>query len=169
MAGYVMTARRKAALRKAQLASARKRRGKSKPSKYKKAAARAAGQGLVVAGFYAYSVRAKKKAYGRHPPTATTTMSRNAPAARPAVPGMKAIGMGGRTGRQSQVNFGRVNDPRSPYYQSRMQRGQRILARSSKQAPPVVPVTLIPRLRVIGGTRRGGFITDSNGVTTVRR
>jgi hypothetical protein len=157
MKRYVMTAKRKAALRKAQLASARKRRGKGgKSSTAKKMAARAVGQGIVAAGFGVYAYQSNKKRSQRHPPVAVPTMSRNASRAQPALPGRtRALDMKPRPGRKSRINMSRASDPMSPYYTSRMERGRNLKIRGMRQAPPLRPA--------------GVFTTNSRGVTVVGR
>lgn len=159
MARYVMTAKRKAALRKAQLASARvRRKAKSVKRPSKRRVAVTAAVVLATGGLFAYNQK-MSKGTKRYPSTAVPVMSRNALGARPAVPGLtrqvKMIGMGSRPGRAGKVNLNRVRDPKNPYYQSRYNRGLVVLKRARRQAPPLRKSTTI-------------FATDSSGVTRIK-
>lgn len=154
---YRMTAARKAALRKAQMASARARRRGKKVNRRKAVAGTAAV--LATGGLFAYTMK-KGKGANRYPSTAVPTMSRNAAAAQPTRPGMltrqqRGLPMRTRGGRVGMVNLNRTKDSKNPYYQSRMNRGRNILVRGMKQAP---------QLR----SNRLFFETDLNGVTALR-
>jgi hypothetical protein len=134
-----MTAARKAALRKAQMASARARRRGKKVNRRKAAAGTAAV--LATGGLFAYTMKMGKGS-NRHPSTAVPTMSRNAKAAQATGPGMltrqqRGLPMRRGRGRVGMVSMNRTKDAMSPYYQSRMNRGRNILVRGMKQAPPL--------------------------------
>jgi hypothetical protein len=134
-----MTAARKAALRKAQMASARARRRGKKVNRRKAAAGTAAV--LATGGVFAYTMKMGKGS-NRHPSTAVPTMSRTAKAAQPTGPGalpwqQRGIPMRRGRGRVGKVNMNRTKERNNPYYQSRMNRGRNILFRGMKQAPPL--------------------------------
>lgn len=160
---YVMTAKRKAALRKAQLASAKKRRGLSKTGRknFRKAVrnhpvktAALFGTAITVGGVTGWKTG--------NVITGRGMLSRNARQSQPHAPGMRALpyrqrAIAGprRPGRSSKVNQNRTKDALNPYYQSRYDRGQSILRRANRQAPP---------LRRSSTT----FSTDLNGITRVK-
>lgn len=157
MARYVMTPKRKAALRKAQLISARVRRRARKTSK--KRVATSTALVLATGGLFAYNQKIARGAK-RNPTVAVPVMGRNAIAARPTTPALtrrvKAIGMRRRPGRSGMVNLNRTRDPGNPYYQSRLNRGSVIGRRARRQAPPL-------------RSNRTVFSASSTGLITVRR
>lgn len=156
---YVMTAKRKAALRKAQLASAKKRRGMTKTGRknFRKAvrnhpvkAAALFGTAITIGGVTGWktgNVINNRK-----------LLSRTAPQSRPHAPGMpsqRALSGPRRPGRSSKVNQNRIKNSSNPYYQSRYDRGQSILRRANRQAPPLRRTTV--------------FATSESGVTRLGR
>lgn len=149
-----MTARRKAALRKAQLASARARRRAKKVNRRKAAATTAAV--LATGGLFGYTMKRGKGA-NRHPSTAVPTMSRNAKAAQPTGPGMltrlqRGLPMRRRPGRSGMVNLNRTKEVGNPYYQSRFDRGIKVLQRSARSAPPLRKNNMFFRTNIQGET-----------------
>lgn len=164
-----MTAKRKAALRKAQLASAKKRRGLTKTGRknFRKAvrkhpvkAAVLLGTAVTVGGTVGWQMG---NAVNRR------MLSRHARGAQPYTPGMpqRALPAGRgqralpaprvklRSNKPGQASFGRVKDPNSPYYQSRYDRGITVLRRAQRQAPPLRRATV--------------FATSERGITRIGR
>ncbi len=172
---YVMTAKRKASLRKAQLASARKRKGKgrgtSRPVSRRGIYTAVGALALAGAGLSLSS----RKGARRHPPTAVpvfkpmqTALPGGNSMGQRAVTGVtrRALTASARRSRPSRVNNGRVKDSSSPYYRTRWQRGAAIRKRNRTNGPDILSGGLTVNQRRGRGTNV--LVTNSRGTTVVR-